>query len=258
MILVFGGTTEGRKAVEVLEEAGTPYYYSTKTGEQDITLHHGERIDGALHREAMLRFCSEHDIRLLVDAAHPFATQLHQTVVSVAEELRLPLIRYERIYPEHDPQLIYCKDFDEAVLLLEEHRVERLLALTGINTLSKLRAFWQQHDCWWRILDRDSSRQIALSEQFPEDRLVYYGHDDTAALLQQLHPDAILTKESGLSGGFTEKGGGSQTRRCQGLRHRASCLSSIIHSPFSILHYQRSSRPAPCCGKAVARLLPPA
>ena len=34
MILVFGGTTEGRKAVEVLEEAGSPYYYSTKTGEQ--------------------------------------------------------------------------------------------------------------------------------------------------------------------------------------------------------------------------------
>ena len=40
MILVFGGTTEGRKAVEVLEEGGSPYYYSTKTGEQDLTLHH--------------------------------------------------------------------------------------------------------------------------------------------------------------------------------------------------------------------------
>ena len=48
MILVFGGTTEGRKAVEVLEEGGSPYYYSTKTGEQDLTLHHGQRIDGAL------------------------------------------------------------------------------------------------------------------------------------------------------------------------------------------------------------------
>ena len=33
MILVFGGTTEGRKAAEVLEEAGKTYYYSTKTGE---------------------------------------------------------------------------------------------------------------------------------------------------------------------------------------------------------------------------------
>ena len=48
MILVFGGTTEGRKAVEVLEEGGSPYFYSTKTGEQDLTLHHGQRIDGAL------------------------------------------------------------------------------------------------------------------------------------------------------------------------------------------------------------------
>ena len=39
MILVFGGTTEGRKAAGVLEEAGKLFYYSTKTGEQDITGH---------------------------------------------------------------------------------------------------------------------------------------------------------------------------------------------------------------------------
>lgn len=35
MILVFGGTTEGRKAVKVLEEAGNAYY-STKTEEQEV------------------------------------------------------------------------------------------------------------------------------------------------------------------------------------------------------------------------------
>ena len=74
MILVFGGTTEGRKAVEVLEEGGSPYFYSTKTGEQDLTLHHGQRIDGALDAEAMQTFCREHNIRLMVDAAHPFAS----------------------------------------------------------------------------------------------------------------------------------------------------------------------------------------
>ena len=44
MILVFGGTTEGRKAVEVLEEAGSPYFYSTKTGEQELSLHNGLRL----------------------------------------------------------------------------------------------------------------------------------------------------------------------------------------------------------------------
>ena len=48
MILVFGGTTEGRKAIEALEEAGNTFYYSTKTGEQDVVLQHGVRVDGAM------------------------------------------------------------------------------------------------------------------------------------------------------------------------------------------------------------------
>ena len=97
MILVFGGTTEGRQAAQVLEEAGNTYYYSTKTGEQQLTLHHGVRVDGAMDAEAMTTFVSEHDIRLIVDAAHPFASQLHQTIASVASILTIPVIRYERI-----------------------------------------------------------------------------------------------------------------------------------------------------------------
>ena len=105
MILVFGGTTEGRKAVEVLEEGGSPYYYSTKTGEQDLTLHHGQRIDGTLDAEAMQSFCRENDIRLMVDAAHPFAVQLHQTIAEVSLSLKIPAIRYERIFPKRDTSL---------------------------------------------------------------------------------------------------------------------------------------------------------
>ena len=104
MILVFGGTTEGRKAAEVLEEAGSPFYYSTKTGEQELTLHHGERIDGAMDGEAMKAFVEAHGIRLIVDAAHPFASTLHQTVAQVSESLNIPTIRYERIYPKRDSE----------------------------------------------------------------------------------------------------------------------------------------------------------
>ena len=67
MILVFGGTTEGRKAAEVLEEGGSPFFYSTKTGEQELTLHNGRRTDGAMDGEAMRTFCREHGIRLIVE-----------------------------------------------------------------------------------------------------------------------------------------------------------------------------------------------
>lgn len=34
MILVLGGTTEGRLAVKVLDESGKPYFYSTRGDSQ--------------------------------------------------------------------------------------------------------------------------------------------------------------------------------------------------------------------------------
>ena len=110
MILVFGGTTEGRRAAEVLEEAGNSYYYSTKTGEQELTLHYGVRTDGAMDGEAMRQFIREHAIRLMVDAAHPFAATLHQTIGEVASDMRIPVIQYERIYPPRDPDITWIDD----------------------------------------------------------------------------------------------------------------------------------------------------
>lgn len=87
MILLFGGTTEGRSAVDTLEAAGSPFFYSTKTGEQRVQLTHGLSVEGAMDEESMLRFCRQRNIRLMVDAAHPFASQLHLTVVRTAKTL---------------------------------------------------------------------------------------------------------------------------------------------------------------------------
>ena len=73
MILILGGTTEGRIAARTLEEAGKPFYYSTKGDEQEVTMHHGIRLQGAMDELDLEHCCREHNIQLLVDAAHPFA-----------------------------------------------------------------------------------------------------------------------------------------------------------------------------------------
>ena len=206
MILVFGGTTEGRKAVEVLEEAGTTYYYSTRSDGQKIELVHGIHLTGGMEVPEMVTCCREHDIRLIVDAAHPFAEDLHRNLLFLAKHIQAPIIRYNRIFPPHDRDLIWCKDFDDAIKQLEENHVERLLALTGVGTIGRLSAFWEKHDaCWFRILNRRASHFVAKVNRFPEERLVYYETDDTSDLIRDLHPQAMITKESGLSGGFTEK-----------------------------------------------------
>jgi len=193
MILVFGGTTEGRQAAEVLEEAGSTYYYSTKTGEQQLTLHHGIRVDGAMDAEAMTAFISQHGIRLIVDAAHPFAAQLHQTVVDVISLLTIPVIRYERIYPPRDPDITWIDDYGQVPT-----NIRTLLATTGVQSISRLKGLEVKGvKVIYRILNRESSIALAHQQGASDERLCFYPAMPEA--------DAILMKESGLSGGFAEK-----------------------------------------------------
>lgn len=207
MILIFGGTTEGRISIQTLEEAGKPFYYSTKGDEQEVFLHNGIRLQGAMDAGQAIAFCHRHDIRLIVDAAHPFATQLHDTLEQVSSETHIPVIRFERIFPERDEEHItWCRDYDDAMQRIEAENIATLLVLTGVQTIGKLKPLWQNNKCYFRILDRDSSRRIAHEQGFPAERLFYYRQgEDESILLQQLRPEAILTKESGTSGGFDEK-----------------------------------------------------
>ena len=211
MILVFGGTTEGRKAAKVLEEAGKLFYYSTKTGEQDITLHHGKRIDGALDAEAMQRFCQEHDIRLIVDAAHPFASQLHQTI----GQLDIPVIRYERIYPPRDPSITWIDDYSQVPT-----DIHSLLATTGVQSISKLRYLETMGiKVFYRILNRKSSILLAHQQGATDDQLCFYP--------QMVEAEAILMKESGLSGGFPEKVEDAKTRGMRIIAVKCPQLSTV-------------------------------
>ena len=196
MILVFGGTTEGRRAAEVLEEAGSVYFYSTKTGEQELTLHNGQRIDGAMDEEAMYAFCLEHSIRLMVDAAHPFASQLHATIAKVAESLQIPVARYERIYPPRESDIVWIDDYNELTSYISPHTT--LLATTGVQSISKLKFLEMQGiKVIYRILNRESSILLAHEQGATDEQLCFYPQTASA--------DAVLMKESGVSGGFVEK-----------------------------------------------------
>ena len=229
MIIVFGGTTEGRNAVAVLEEAGQAYYYSTKTGEQDITLHHGHRIDGAMDAEAMQAFCREQNIRLMVDAAHPFASQLHQTIAQVSESLNIPAIRYERIYPLRDPDITWIDDYSQV-----PRDIHSLLATTGVQSIAKLKPLEEEGiRVYYRILNRDSSIALALKQGANQEQLCYYDNPHDIPI----KADAILLKESGTSGGFTEK---VEAAKACGMRIIAlkrpeiSAIFIIVNGPYGL------------------------
>lgn len=227
MILIFGGTTEGRMAVDVCEQAGSPFYYSTISNIQQIDLCHGHRLVGAMTSTDMQEFCQEKDIRCIIDAAHPFAENLHRTIQEVRclagksqgeNNVPIPVIRLERVFGDDKAGVIYCDDYALAVEKLSAQPAQKLLALSGANTIAKLKAYWQQHPTLFRVLDRDDSRQMATQLGFPEEQLLYYKKDichtkvlptldEEKSLMLQTACDAILTKESGETGGYDAKVG---------------------------------------------------
>ena len=237
MILVFGGTTEGRKAAEVLEEAGSPFFYSTKTGEQDISLHHGQSIDGAMDAEAMKAFVSEHGIRLIVDAAHPFASRLHETIAAVASDRQIPVIRYERIYPPRDPDIMWIDDYSQVPT-----DIHTLLATTGVQSISKLK--WLEAlgiKVFYRILNRESSIVLAKEQGATDNQLCFYEDGNKI----DVDADAILLKESGLSGGFCEKVAAARAKgmRIIALKRPELTQGDCVNGPYGLR-------------RAVERLLP--
>ena len=233
MILVFGGTTEGRKAVEVLEEAGSPFFYSTKTGEQDLTLQHGTRIDGEMDAETMKAFICQHGIRLIVDAAHPFASTLHQTIAAVSEDCQIPFIRYERIYPPRDPDITWIDDYSQI-----PDDIHSLLATTGVQSISRLKYLEERGvRVYYRILPRESSLALAKEQGASLEQLCYY--EDSSVI--DIDAEAILLKESGETGGFSEK---VAAARAKGMRIIAlkrpkhftlhSSLFTSVNGPYGL------------------------
>lgn len=215
MVLIFGGTTEGRIAAEVCEEAGKPFYYSTKSANQKVDLHNGIRLTGGMNAFEISRFCKEHGIRCIVDAAHPFAENLHKEI-DKAQKLftdnTLIVARLQRNFSEKRQEAIYCDSFNDAIAKIKTANVKCLLSLCGANTISKLKPYLSQTKTVFRILDRKESIDIAQKNGLSKNEIIFYNDNnnlpscsDEEVTMRKVGCDAILTKESGSTGGFDNK-----------------------------------------------------
>ncbi|MDN3548212.1 precorrin-6A/cobalt-precorrin-6A reductase [Mucilaginibacter aquaedulcis] len=206
MILLLGGTTEAKQVANSLDEAGLNYIYSSRT--QIPFEGKGQYRFGSLDKDGLNTFCVNHHISCIIDACHPFATELHATVASLSGQL--PLIRFEREFSERvlDPLVKYVSDYTEALTLINENNYQSMLALTGVQSIPRLRSYWQSHNCWFRIINRNYSLDFAAHHQFPVENLIFglpHNKEEEIQLFNKLKPEVILTKESGLNGKLDEK-----------------------------------------------------
>ena len=211
MILVFGGTTEGKRVCTALGSTGYSFWYSSKTPIVVNLPANGQYRYGAFTQAMLEDFCAEHQIKGIIHAAHPFAEVLHQTIAQVSTTRNIPVIRFERQYlPKQENSLLrYVNSYEEMLTQLNVAGYEPVLSLTGVQTIARLQTYWQTKKMFFRILPRDSSVAIARETGFPEENLLlsFPGTtvEDECHVIRSTGAQAIITKESGESGFLSVK-----------------------------------------------------
>ncbi|OCK41863.1 hypothetical protein BA195_13530 [Tenacibaculum soleae] len=209
MILVFGGTTEGRKVAKLLQEKSMLFVYSTKTNipfeENKIASYR----HGALNEKQLENYLIKNNVKLIVNASHPFAEILHNTIARVAESLQIPVIRFGRklLSKTIHPLVFYVNTYDDASNLFKENHI--LLALTGVQSIKRLKHWWQKNTTYFRILNRPESLAIARESNFPEEQLILglpsADLKKEIELIKAKSINIVLTKETGNSGFLSTK-----------------------------------------------------
>ena len=204
MILVFGGTTEGKKVAAFLESSAIPFVYSTKTKISFLETKTAQYRFGALNEKQLQDYILTNNITTIINAAHPFAQELHRVIAKVGAQLQLSVIRFARVLLEKTihPLVRYVASYQEALQELEHFK--SLLALTGVQSIDKLQPYWLKNSTYFRILNRPASLKVARKSNFPEKQLILgmpSGDLEKEITILRTHKiDVVLTKETGSSG----------------------------------------------------------
>lgn len=201
-ILIFGGTTEGLKVARLLDALGEPYLYSTKTKTKQVVK--GEVITGAITAEGLKDLIQERSIKLIIDAAHPFAEVLHQMLIDVCKQQEVTSIRYQRTFPSlQESSIRTFESYETMQEALVTQNYENILALTGVQTIPKLKSLWEKN-ILFRILATEKSLDLAKQTSIPLQHIHQEEPSDSITniitLAHRIKAQVILSKESGTSG----------------------------------------------------------
>ena len=220
-ILVFAGTTEGRRIAEYLNGTEADTYVSAATeygGRLLEEYQHLHLLTGRMDEDDITAFLSEKEIDLVIDATHPFAVLVTGNIKRACERAEVRYLRCLR-EEEHLEDIELIDNRDKAVIHVNsvKQAVEYLNNTKGnifISTGSKELGLYTELDdyqerCYARVLSVWESVKKSMELGFDGKHLIAmqgpFSKELNVAMLRQTEADYFVTKESGKTGGFEEK-----------------------------------------------------
>jgi precorrin-6A/cobalt-precorrin-6A reductase len=235
MILLIGGTSDTAPLALALARAGYPVLVSQAT-EAPLALPGHPRIErrrGRLDAGAMVALAQARAVEAIVDAAHPYAAAAHDTAQEAARQLGIPCLLFRRPPCALAEALAgsdrgrpgrclvqFATDHDEAARLAFAWG-EPVLVTTGSRNLAPYATASRATGIPLavRILDDAASRAACRDAGIPPERIIAgRGPFSVAENLSALHRfgcGVLVTKESGVAGGFAEKVQAAQEADCR-------------------------------------------
>ena len=213
-ILIFAGTTEGRKLSECLSKADILHTVCVATEYGEIVL--TENACAHVHRgrmdvEEMSAFISDGQFSAVVDATHPYALVVTENIRNAMKGMDIPYIRLKR---ETDDSYDYDKirsfecneDCAEALLQINGN----ILLTTGSKELSVYCGYESLKDrLYVRVLPGLESLNLCNENGIMGKHILAlqgpFTVDMNEAMLRQYDISCLVTKKSGRAGGYIEK-----------------------------------------------------
>ena len=212
-VIVIAGTTESREVISRQRKEKKRILACTATElgaemleEYDVDVHVG-RLD----EEGFVRLFRENPCEKIIDASHPFARIVTETVRRAATRENIPYERYERADMDYAYDRLYSvTDAKEAIRLLNAMDGNILLT-TGVNTAGEYRkgVTGAEERLFIRVLDNASSYEGCAKAGYPAEHV--FGEmppftvEDNLRLIWKTNAQVMVSKDTGKSGGVDIK-----------------------------------------------------
>lgn len=217
-VFLLGGTKDSINIIKHLKSNFDVEILTTTTTEYGARLAEeggsDETIARPLLKDEIKRIFIEGNYDILIDATHPFASHITQTSVSIARELEIPYIRFERPTTNLEnidtSHIRYVNSFDDAGKLIENEFSEgNVLHFAGANTMKDIVKYVSVDRFYPRILKVEKSIQKCEELNIDPSHIIPMTGAATKSenidLIEKYDASVIITKESGEIGGVVEK-----------------------------------------------------
>lgn len=210
--IVFAGTTEGYALCEFLAENRVSVYACAATEYGGSLLQENEFLHvsaGRLKTEDMEELFRKENPEIVLDATHPYAAEVTKNIRTACESAGVLYQRILRPEGEKNSEAIYVESTEEAAAFLSGTEGNIFLT-TGSKELAKFTGIPDYKErLFARVLSIPSVIRSCAELGIEGKHLIGmqgpFSAEINEAMLRQFQCSYLVTKDTGLAGGFLEK-----------------------------------------------------